>query len=36
MALTNVQVVLPIKEPMANVQPWPKACRNLEEKRLLW
>ncbi|XP_058019644.1 F-BAR domain only protein 1 isoform X2 [Ahaetulla prasina] len=35
-ALTNVQVLLPIEEPVANVQPQPKACWNLEEKRLLW
>ncbi|KAK9408845.1 F-BAR domain only protein 1 [Crotalus adamanteus] len=35
-ALTNVQVLLPIEEPVANVQPRPKACWNLEEKRLLW
>lgn len=25
-ALTNVQVLLPIEEPVANVQPQPKAC----------
>ncbi|KAM3856835.1 F-BAR domain only protein 1 isoform 2-T2 [Vipera latastei] len=35
-ALTNVQVLLPIEEAVANVQPQPKACWNLEEKRLLW
>ncbi|KAM6466886.1 F-BAR domain only protein 1 [Liasis olivaceus] len=35
-ALTNVQVLLPIEEAAANVQPQPKACWNLEEKRLLW
>ncbi|XP_063003282.1 F-BAR domain only protein 1 [Elgaria multicarinata webbii] len=34
--LTNVQVLLPIEEPAANVQPRPEACWNLEEKRLLW
>uniref|UniRef100_A0A670ZFE1 FCH and mu domain containing endocytic adaptor 1 n=1 Tax=Pseudonaja textilis TaxID=8673 RepID=A0A670ZFE1_PSETE len=35
-ALANVQVLLPIEEPVANVRPQPKACWNLEEKRLLW
>ncbi|XP_044276965.1 F-BAR domain only protein 1 isoform X2 [Varanus komodoensis] len=35
-ALSNVQVLLPIEEPAANVQPQPEACWNLEEKRLLW
>ncbi|XP_025027946.1 F-BAR domain only protein 1 [Python bivittatus] len=35
-ALTNVQVLLPIEEAAANVQPQPEACWNLEEKRLLW
>ncbi|KAH0625988.1 hypothetical protein JD844_034387 [Phrynosoma platyrhinos] len=34
--LSNVQILLPIEEPAANVQPQPKACWNLEEKRLLW
>ncbi|XP_015278848.1 PREDICTED: F-BAR domain only protein 1 [Gekko japonicus] len=35
-ALTNVQVLLPIEEPVANVRLQPTACWNLEEKRLLW
>nr|XP_020636859.1 F-BAR domain only protein 1 [Pogona vitticeps] len=34
--LSNVQVLLPIEEPAVNVQPQPKACWNVEEKRLLW
>ncbi|XP_032992550.1 F-BAR domain only protein 1 [Lacerta agilis] len=35
-ALGNVQILLPIEEPAANVQPQPSASWNLEEKRLLW
>ncbi|XP_077188518.1 F-BAR domain only protein 1 isoform X6 [Paroedura picta] len=35
-ALSNVQVLLPIEEPVANVRLQPTACWNLEEKRLLW
>ncbi|KAJ7308159.1 hypothetical protein JRQ81_008674 [Phrynocephalus forsythii] len=35
-ALSNVQILLPIEEPATNVQPQPKACWNVEEKRLLW
>ncbi|XP_043358680.1 F-BAR domain only protein 1 isoform X3 [Dermochelys coriacea] len=34
--LTNVQVLLPVEEPVANVQLQPAASWNLEEKRLLW
>nr|XP_060640706.1 F-BAR domain only protein 1 [Anolis sagrei ordinatus]XP_060640708.1 F-BAR domain only protein 1 [Anolis sagrei ordinatus] len=34
--LTNVQVLLPIEEPAANVRPQPKATWNPEEKRLQW
>ncbi|KAJ6652832.1 hypothetical protein lerEdw1_010612 [Lerista edwardsae] len=34
--LTNVQVLLPMEEPVANVQLQPLASWNLEEKRLLW
>lgn len=34
--LTNVQVLLPMEEPVANVQLQPMASWNLEEKRLLW
>uniref|UniRef100_A0A8C3P3U9 FCH and mu domain containing endocytic adaptor 1 n=1 Tax=Chrysemys picta bellii TaxID=8478 RepID=A0A8C3P3U9_CHRPI len=34
--LTNVQVLLPVEEPVANVRLQPAASWNLEEKRLLW
>uniref|UniRef100_A0A8D0Z492 FCH and mu domain containing endocytic adaptor 1 n=2 Tax=Sus scrofa TaxID=9823 RepID=A0A8D0Z492_PIG len=34
--LTNVQIVLPIGEPVTNVRLQPAATWNLEEKRLLW
>ncbi|XP_061457737.1 F-BAR domain only protein 1 isoform X2 [Rhineura floridana] len=34
--LSNVQVLLPIEEPAANVQPQPAASWNPEERRLLW
>lgn len=30
-ALTNVQVLLPIEEPVANIQPQPQACWNLDK-----
>ncbi|XP_053154171.1 F-BAR domain only protein 1 [Hemicordylus capensis] len=35
-ALSNVQVLLPMEEPVANVRLQPTASWNLEEKRLLW
>nr|XP_030736023.1 F-BAR domain only protein 1 isoform X2 [Globicephala melas] len=34
--LTNVQILLPIGEPVTNVRLQPAATWNLEEKRLLW
>lgn len=34
--LTNVQVLLPVEEPVTNVRLQPAASWNLEEKRLLW
>ncbi|KAM8795032.1 F-BAR domain only protein 1 [Eudromia elegans] len=34
--LANVQVLLPVEEPIANVRLQPAASWNLEEKRLLW
>ncbi|XP_048686887.2 F-BAR domain only protein 1 isoform X1 [Caretta caretta] len=34
--LANVQVLLPVEEPVANVRLQPAASWNLEEKRLLW
>uniref|UniRef100_A0A8C3WV76 FCH and mu domain containing endocytic adaptor 1 n=1 Tax=Catagonus wagneri TaxID=51154 RepID=A0A8C3WV76_9CETA len=34
--LTNVQIVLPVGEPVTNVRLQPAATWNLEEKRLLW
>ncbi|XP_075758865.1 F-BAR domain only protein 1 isoform X1 [Pelodiscus sinensis] len=34
--LSNVQVLLPVEEPVANVRLQPAASWNLEEKRLLW
>ncbi|XP_006876349.1 PREDICTED: FCH domain only protein 1 [Chrysochloris asiatica] len=34
--LTNVQILLPVGEPVANVHPQPAATWNLEENRLLW
>ncbi|KAI4583709.1 hypothetical protein MJG53_006988 [Ovis ammon polii x Ovis aries] len=34
--LTNVQILLPVGEPVTNVRLQPAATWNLEEKRLLW
>ncbi|XP_066205736.1 F-BAR domain only protein 1 [Saccopteryx leptura] len=34
--LTNVQILLPVGEPVTNVRLQPSATWNLEEKRLLW
>ncbi|XP_025897262.1 F-BAR domain only protein 1 [Nothoprocta perdicaria] len=34
--LANVQVLLPVEEPVTNVRLQPAASWNLEEKRLLW
>ncbi|XP_036597880.1 F-BAR domain only protein 1 isoform X2 [Trichosurus vulpecula] len=34
--LTNVQILLPVEEPVTNVRLQPAASWNLEEKRLLW
>ncbi|XP_019379345.1 PREDICTED: F-BAR domain only protein 1-like [Gavialis gangeticus] len=34
--LANVQVLLPVEEPVANIRLQPAASWNLEEKRLLW
>ncbi|NWR93227.1 FCHO1 protein, partial [Furnarius figulus] len=34
--LTNVQVLLPVEEPLTNLRLQPTASWNLEEKRLLW
>ncbi|XP_023408011.1 F-BAR domain only protein 1 isoform X3 [Loxodonta africana] len=34
--LTNVQIVLPVGEPVTNVHLQPAATWNLEEKRVLW
>ncbi|XP_006898319.1 PREDICTED: FCH domain only protein 1 [Elephantulus edwardii] len=35
-SLTNVQILLPVGEPVTNVRLQPAATWNLEEKRLLW
>ncbi|XP_038422816.1 F-BAR domain only protein 1 isoform X6 [Canis lupus familiaris] len=34
--LTNVQILLPVGEPVTNIRLQPAATWNLEEKRLLW
>ncbi|XP_078010300.1 F-BAR domain only protein 1 isoform X4 [Phascolarctos cinereus] len=34
--LSNVQILLPVEEPVTNVRLQPAASWNLEEKRLLW
>ncbi|KAM9112347.1 F-BAR domain only protein 1 [Pangshura tecta] len=34
--LSNIQVLLPVEEPVTNVRLQPAASWNLEEKRLLW